>query len=289
MENQLPEEIKNLPQEQKLKYLKNILENFRYQEEMHHTLSSNGQFVYKPLHPSILQMHDWAFDPIFLKAMNDGDFSGILKKVNDNLYIFKFLSTQFCRMMIEEKENFEKFSSEEHIKINRPNSMNKYGAILDEFGFGNLLNDWMIKIVKPMGIKLFPEFGSDTLDNHHGFLVEYEMGKDTNLGFHVDDSEVTLNVCLGKNFEGGSLFFRGVRCDDHQQTSWTKEEEIEFFHEPGVALIHAGRHRHGANPITKGHRINLILWCRSTEWRKERSKKGDHPSWCGIKNIETKQ
>lgn len=35
------------------------------------------------------------------------------------------------------------------------------------------------------------------------------------LGFHVDDSEVTLNVCLGKHFSGGELFFRGVRCDKH--------------------------------------------------------------------------
>lgn len=35
------------------------------------------------------------------------------------------------------------------------------------------------------------------------------------LGFHVDDSEVTLNVCLGKQFTGGELFFRGVRCEKH--------------------------------------------------------------------------
>jgi hypothetical protein len=35
------------------------------------------------------------------------------------------------------------------------------------------------------------------------------------VGFHVDDSEVTLNVCLGRQFSGGELFFRGVRCDEH--------------------------------------------------------------------------
>lgn len=37
-------------------------------------------------------------------------------------------------------------------------------------------------------------------------------------GFHVDDSEVTLNVCLGKQFSGGELFFRGVRCEKHVNT-----------------------------------------------------------------------
>lgn len=31
----------------------------------------------------------------------------------------------------------------------------------------------------------------------------------------MDDSEVTLNVCLGKQFTGGELFFRGVRCEKH--------------------------------------------------------------------------
>lgn len=31
----------------------------------------------------------------------------------------------------------------------------------------------------------------------------------------MDDSEVTLNVCLGNQFAGGELYFRGVRCDNH--------------------------------------------------------------------------
>lgn len=34
----------------------------------------------------------------------------------------------------------------------------------------------------------------------------------------MDDSEVTLNVCLGKQFSGGELFFRGVRCEKHVNT-----------------------------------------------------------------------
>ena len=34
----------------------------------------------------------------------------------------------------------------------------------------------------------------------------------------MDDSEVTLNVCLGKQFSGGDLFFQGVRCDKHVNT-----------------------------------------------------------------------
>jgi len=39
----------------------------------------------------------------------------------------------------------------------------------------------------------------------------------------VDDAEVTLNVCLGKQFSGGELFFRGVRCDKHVNTETQPE------------------------------------------------------------------
>lgn len=47
------------------------------------------------------------------------------------------------------------------------------------------------------------------------------------IGFHVDDSEVTLNVCLGKEFSGGELFFRGVRCDKHVNSE-TQPEVCQF-------------------------------------------------------------
>ncbi|GJW19928.1 uncharacterized PKHD-type hydroxylase isoform X2 [Tanacetum coccineum] len=54
------------------------------------------------------------------------------------------------------------------------------------------------------------------LDSHHGFVVKYRMDKDVELGFHVDDSEVTLN------------------------------EIFDYSHSVGRAIIHRGCHRHGA-------------------------------------------
>ncbi len=40
------------------------------------------------------------------------------------------------------------------------------------------------------------------------------------------------------------------------------QEVLEYSHVPGHAILHAGRHRHGAKAITSGQRTNLILWCR---------------------------
>ena len=44
------------------------------------------------------------------------------------------------------------------------------------------------------------------------------MGRDLDLSFHADDAELTLNLCLGKEFQGGALYFGGVRCPLHMQT-----------------------------------------------------------------------
>lgn len=100
-------------------------------------------------------------------------------------------------------------------------------------------------MITPIASIVFPEF-SENLDEHHGFVVEYKIGKDEKLDFHIDDSEVTLNVCLGKQFIDGRLFFRGIRCADHQQTANRISEAFDFNHIPGKGIIHLGRHRHGA-------------------------------------------
>ena len=52
----------------------------------------------------------------------------------------------------------------------------------------------MLKYVRPFATILYPILGQH-LDCHHGFVVEYELGKDINLGFHVDDSEVETQTC----------------------------------------------------------------------------------------------
>ena len=113
-------------------------------------------------------------------------------------------------------------------------------SILRKFITSFFLRRLMEDYVQPYATILYPsvmgkEQQRQQLDDHHGFVVEYEPGKDINLGFHVDDSQVddmlmhascsahhyqplllqvTLNVCLGREFTGGQLYFRGVRSPD---------------------------------------------------------------------------
>lgn len=56
--------------------------------------------------------------------------------------------------------------------------------------------------------------------------------------------ELTLNLCLGKEFTGGELYFRGLLEDPS-----THDEKFIYNHVPGVSLFHIGKHRHGVYPI----------------------------------------
>lgn len=63
----------------------------------------------------------------------------------------------------------------------------------------------------------------------------------------MDDAEVTLNVCLGKEFSGGELFFRGVRCEKHVNTETQAEvltSKLILFLFYVRARIHTHTHTH---------------------------------------------
>jgi hypothetical protein len=60
-------------------------------------------------------------------------------------------------------ENFERWVHETKFRIMRPNNL-------------------MENFICPMSRVFFPEVGGSTLDSHHGFVVEYGMDRDVELG-----------------------------------------------------------------------------------------------------------
>ena len=79
---------------------------------------------------------------------------------------------------------------------------------------------------------------------------------------HTDDSEVTFNVCLGKEFLASGLTFCGVIG-----TSAHRQHTLQYPHELGRCVVHLGSQRHGADVITEGERCNLIIWNRNSDFR----------------------
>lgn len=217
---------------------------------------------YKPIHPHIYVYDESFLDSNLLKFLKQKITKQKVEKFlielsELGLYQFKMFNEKFCREFIEEIENFENSG----LPVNRPNSMNNYGIVLDDMGFTPLINEIRTKIVSVFSSFMYPNFGGNNLDEHYAFIVSYKMGEDLSLDMHFDSSEVTLNVCLGKNFEGGDLYFNGL--DDYPET---QDEEIYVKHKVGVALLHIGKHRHGATKIKSGERHNLIIWCINSDF-----------------------
>ncbi len=256
-------------------------------QDQAYTLQDYREWIqsnYVSRHPELFALSPDIFVPSFREAITQGTESAlrrILKQDAPEVYSFEMLNRDFCDKLIRETDWFGKWCVQQGLPKNVPNTMNHYGAVLDDFGFYPCLQQLMVKYVSPLSRFLFPDVGGATLDGHHGFVVEYQIGKDESLSFHVDQSDVTLNVCLGEEFVGGNLYFGGIRCAVHQQTEPRKEEEISVPHFPGQALLHRGKHRHAAQQIEKGRRMNLILWCMSRSFQRKYDS-SQCQDWCGF-------
>uniref|UniRef100_A0ACD5VV29 Uncharacterized protein n=1 Tax=Avena sativa TaxID=4498 RepID=A0ACD5VV29_AVESA len=122
-------------------------------------------------------------------------------------------------------ENFQNWACREKQEINDPNSLDKpaRGTTISDIGMKGMLDDLMKQFISPISKVLFPEFGGGCLDSQNSFVVPYggdddglSFGEDDNgMRMHVDDSDITLNVCLGKEFADGEIYFVGRRCRNH--------------------------------------------------------------------------
>ena len=234
--------------------------------------------AYVLTHPSLSTLQAAHLHPDFAAALHDGSPAALrstLSEVHPDIYALRPMSDAWQQMMLEEVFHFEQWVLETGCRHDPPNSMNQYGVILDQIGLQGALAALTETAVRPLAAQVFPQVGA-TLDEHHGFVVEYRPGADVDLGFHVDASDVTLNLCLGSIFSGGQLYFEGRRCESHRQTGCSDSDRFVWEHAPGTALLHAGKHRHGALRIASGERINLILWCRDSQAVPPE----DCPPWC---------
>ncbi|KAK1387072.1 2-oxoglutarate and Fe(II)-dependent oxygenase superfamily protein [Heracleum sosnowskyi] len=241
---------------------------------------------YQPMHRELFEMNFTGFlVPSLLEAINESTENGVRRIISEptpGLIIFDMFKPEFCQMLLEEFGNFKKWAWETKTIIMRPNTMYRYGVVLADLGMETMIGKLMKDFILPMSTIFFPEVGGDTIDSYHGFIVEYGADTAHHLDFHVDDSEVTLNVCLGEKFYGGELFLRGVRCVKHLNVDSELKEIFDYSQVPGRAVLHRGRHRHGALSTTSGHRVNMLLWCKSSIFREMSKEEQNSPSWCGV-------
>jgi len=186
------------------------------------------------------------------------------RKVAEGVFALPVFSERFCQLLCEELDAFGRSG----LPCGQPNSMNRHGALLDELGLypgllDPLVREWLVPLCSQ--IPAFAAVGGGHLNSHKSFVVTYRIGEDEHLTEHFDNAEVTLNANLGLSFEAGELCFYGHKDAAKDAPSahhaWTAGV--------GHAVLHLGQQVHAALPITEGERRNLVIWMRSTAWRRE--------------------
>ena len=179
---------------------------------------------YSPLHPVLFQktwQNHWINDELIkilqyiTTSQSSPSFSSIpssssssssstssplsfFNEIMPGVFSFPFLTKEACGMIQEEVENYLEYCTDNKLPIHRPNSMNNYGVVLLQMGLHDLIVDLQEKLLYPISSKLFPVQSMGGFTSHHAFIVSYSTEKDTHLDMHTDDSDVTFNICLGK-------------------------------------------------------------------------------------------
>jgi len=214
-------------------------------------------------------------DPALLLALDDRKLPSILRALGPGLWLFPLFNPEACeRLMavIDHRLDWQRNNPQRP-----PNSMHYAGVVFEPMGLLPAIARIRTRVVSPCAALLFPEF--QPLERDYAFSATYGAGLDRRLGFHVDDSDVTLNACLGRSYTGGEVIFQGRRCAMHRQESHRAEEEVRITVPTGHGLLHAGNHRHLVSSV-EGERRNLIVWSRSAH-STDGQDEGVCPDWCG--------
>ncbi|CAL9218151.1 unnamed protein product [Arabidopsis halleri] len=300
LEKYLPPEMLTANREAKAKFMSDILRKYISREECSKAKWRNNYrqriiSKYQPLYRGWCNFDPELFLlPAFRNAISENteeSFRRIISEPFPGVLVFQMFQPDFFQKLILEVENVRKWAHETNFPIRRPNKTSKHGVVLDDY-FGldimskKLMEDFIFPICK--GKEIFYLNALERLflcgamfDSHHGFIIENGEDRDAPLGYHVDDSEITLNVCVRKQFEGGEISFVGTRCQKHKQTNIKPEEVFRYFHTQGQAILHRGRHRHGARATAPScYRANMILFCRNSLFREMETYEKEFPEWC---------
>eukprot|EP00545_Synedropsis_sp_CCMP1620_P001001 CAMPEP_0119013408 /NCGR_PEP_ID=MMETSP1176-20130426/8436_1 /TAXON_ID=265551 /ORGANISM="Synedropsis recta cf, Strain CCMP1620" /LENGTH=313 /DNA_ID=CAMNT_0006966499 /DNA_START=137 /DNA_END=1078 /DNA_ORIENTATION=- len=170
------------------------------------------------------------------------------------VYKIQLFNQEFVSQLLEELVHQE----ESNIPMRRPNGMNRYGCILDQIGFENLVQDLSDQILRPMAHIVFPNrVAVEDIAADYAFVVQYHPDADVNLAEHADASAITINICLQPSAEQSPLYFKNVReLGEPVQEVGPMNVTLDT---PGMAVIHLGQHLHGVSNVTSS-RSNMVVW-----------------------------
>jgi len=117
---------------------------------------------YKPLLPDIYNLNLQFFSPEFLSLSHS---KKNVTQLGKDLFTFPVFTKEFCTQLISELKYFK----DQDIPHRQPNSMNRYGILLDDIlGFDDFFNILRSNYLQPLTRILFPDMKDIELDSHKG-------------------------------------------------------------------------------------------------------------------------
>ena len=117
--------------------------------------------VYQPLHPNIYTFDPQFLDPNFLSLTRSRNIT----QVGKGLFTFPVFTQEFCEQFLAELRNFK----DAQIPHRQPNTMNRYGILLDEIlGFSEFFDCFRINYLQDMVRRLYPNWHHIHLDSQKG-------------------------------------------------------------------------------------------------------------------------
>jgi len=128
-----------------------------------------------------------------------------------------------------------------------------------DFGADSFVRELAQKCITPLVARIYPQFRNlSSFKDLYSKVVKYKIGEDEDWHVHVDHSDITVNICLGKEFTGANLLLYGRGQEKITQSS----NYVNYKHVPGRMIVHLGSERHGVSQLETGIRYSLIILLR---------------------------
>ncbi len=204
----------------------------------------------KVLHPELFTYHEdkEAWEKRFLTyAARTKEWELVVDEPFDNCFSLPLFTPEFCRMIREEAEHAESWTTKRH--ENFPTT----DLLLQVIDMNDIYNAVLDDYVVPCAKALWHLRGHDwDTMRRETFLARYTAQAQGHLSLHHDDSDITCLIQLSDldEYEGGGTYFA---------------RQKQVVKSPiGYASIHPGNitHRHGGRAISSGLRYILVSFLK---------------------------
>lgn len=212
-------------------------------ENAHPLLSYNEDWKKNYIHPYLLTKDLQLISTEFEK-----------RGIGIDIHLIPFFTPFFCNDLIEYATNYpeNKWGSQRHPDYPT------YDVELNSIGLGVVYERFLIEYIYPLLEYIYNERIVDDKTGmpkvlSESFLIHYHPEKSSHLNCHVDSGEISLNISMNDEFNGGGTYFPKYKELIQPQTGW------------GVAHPAGFSHKHGAKNVLEGNRFQLVSFIHQSE------------------------